>query len=396
MTLKDIVVIGGGIIGLSTARALLQLRPRSLVVLEAEKELASHQTGHNSGVIHAGLYYKPGSLKAVNCVEGREAMIRYCEENGIAYERCGKLVVATSLDERPALDELERRGRANGLDGLTRLPPEAMREREPHVAGCDGLMVPQTGIVDFREVANAFARDIVKQGGEIRKGFRVQKVEPTANGFVLSGTGGEVVTRGLINCAGLQCDRVAELCGLEPKVRIVPFRGEYVQLKKEKEHLVRHLIYPVPDPAFPFLGVHFTRMIQGGVEAGPNAVLALKREGYGWSDVSLADLKGMMGFNGFWNMTRRYWKMGFKEMHRSLSKEAFVDSLKRLIPEITVHDVTPHGAGVRAQAVQPDGTLVDDFQIMQTENMVHVLNAPSPAATSSISIGGRIAAMVDG
>lgn len=389
----EVAIIGGGILGLATAMALASRPGLSLTVLEAEGRLAAHQTGHNSGVIHAGLYYKPGSLKARNCVEGREALYCFCREHGIAHERCGKVVVATHDSEIPALDELERRGRANGLQGLRRLGPEAIREHEPHATGVAGLFVPETGIVDYRQVAEAYAGQVRAAGGAIRTGARVYRIEQKADELVLETTAGPVQCRYLINCGGLQSDRIARLCGLDPGLRIVPFRGEYYELAPNRHHLVNNLIYPVPDPRFPFLGVHFTRMIQGGVEAGPNAVLAFKREGYRHWSFSPKDVQSTLSYGGFWRMAAKYWRMGLGEFYRSFSKRAFVTALQKLMPDLGPDDVRPAGAGVRAQAVAPDGRLLDDFHIVEAERMVHVLNAPSPAATASISIGRAIAAM---
>lgn len=389
----DIAIIGGGIVGMATAMTLA-LRPRvSLLVLEAENRLATHQTGHNSGVIHSGLYYKPGSLKARNCVEGREAMYRFCQEQGIAHERCGKVVVATQKSELPALDELERRGRANGLHRIRRLRAEELREYEPHVSGIAGLFVPETGIVDYVQVTEAFAKLVCKAGGVIQTGARVYGCSRKSDELILETTQGAISCRYLINCGGLYADRIARLCGVNPHLQITPFRGEYYELIPERHSLVRNLIYPVPDPRFPFLGVHFTRMIHGGVEAGPNAVLALKREGYKRWDFSPRDILEMVCYRGFWRMVWRYWKMGLSEWYRSLSKRAFVRALQRLIPELDFADVQRGGAGIRAQALEPDGTLVDDFRIVEAERMIHVLNAPSPAATASISIGKTIAEM---
>jgi len=389
----DVAVIGGGIVGLASARALAQTPGRRIVVLEAEADIARHQTGHNSGVIHSGLYYRPGSLKAANCAAGRDAMYRYCEEKGIRHERCGKIVVAVNEAQRPALDELERRGRANGLEGLRRLGPEAIRELEPHARGVDGLHVPQTGIVDFSDVAHAYARDLADLGMEVRTGFRVAAVRKTPDGWILSDGSAEVPARALVNCAGLHSDRIARLCGMEPEVRIVPFRGEYYRIKPGRESLVRNLIYPVPDPRFPFLGVHFTRMVHGGVEAGPNAVLALKREGYRKLDFSLRDVGSWFFYGGFWKLAFRYWRMGLGELWRSFSKGAFVRSMQALVPEIEKGGVRRAGSGVRAQALEPSGALVDDFRIVEAERQLHVLNAPSPAATASIAIGRTLAAM---
>jgi L-2-hydroxyglutarate oxidase len=387
----DVVIIGGGIVGLATAMALKSGSQSSLIVLEAENRLAQHQSGHNSGVIHSGLYYKPGSLKAQNCVVGREAMYRFCQEHGIAHERCGKVVVATQASELPALDELQRRGHANGLQGVRRLGPEEIREYEPHTSGIAGLLVPETGIVDYKQVAQVYADLLRKEGGEIQTATHVHGCQRDADELVLETSRGVVRCRYLVNCAGLHSDDVARLCGVDPQLQIIPFRGEYYELAPERQFLVKNLIYPVPDPRFPFLGVHFTRMIHGGVEAGPNAVLAFKREGYRWEDVSARDTLKMVSYAGFWKMASKYWKTGLGEMYRSISREAFVKALQRLVPELRLQDVHPAGSGVRAQAVAPDGALVDDFRIVETERMVHVLNAPSPGATASISIGKAIA-----
>lgn len=392
-TRYDIAIIGGGIVGLATTMALTSRSHRSLIVLEAEDRLAAHQSGHNSGVIHSGLYYKPGSLKARHCVEGREAMYRFCQEHGIPHERCGKLVVATHESELTALEELERRGTANGLRGLRKLRLEEMHEYEPHVSGIAGLLVPETGIVDYAHVTQAFADVVREAGGEVQTNTRVLACRHTSDGLVLETTSGETHCRHVINCGGLQSDRIARICGIDPPLRIIPFRGEYYELIPERRSLVRNLIYPVPDPRFPFLGVHFTRTIHGGVEAGPNAVLAFKREGYRRSSFSWTDVLEMASYSGFWRLGRRYWKTGLGEFYRSWSRPAFVSALQRLIPELRYDDVRPAGAGVRAQAVEPTGQLVDDFRLLQTERMIHVLNAPSPAATASISIGQTIAAM---
>ena len=389
----DVAIVGGGIVGTATAMALVARPTIRVVVLEAERALAAHQTGNNSGVIHSGLYYKPGSLKARNCVEGRQAMYRFCEEHQIPHDRCGKLVVASGTGQIPALDELERRGRANGLDGLKRLRAEELREYEPAVTGIAGLHVPDTGIVDYTAVTAAFARVVAEAGGDVWTGARVMKVARRNGTLVLDTTRGPVESRTLINCAGLQSDRVARLCGVDPGVRIVPFRGEYYELIPERQSLVRNLIYPVPDPRFPFLGVHFTRMIRGGVEAGPNAVLAFRREGYRRTSFSLRDSLDMFAYPGFWKMAARYWRMAVGEWHRSFSKRAFVVALQALIPELKDEDVHASGAGVRAQALDRGGGLLDDFRIVEAEGMVHVLNAPSPAATASISIGRTVADM---
>jgi L-2-hydroxyglutarate oxidase len=389
----DITIIGGGIIGCATAMALAEDKDISVAVLEAETKLAAHQTGNNSGVIHSGLYYKPGSLKARNCVQGREAMYRFCETFGIPYERCGKVVVATRSQEIPMLNTLEKYGRANGLRGLCRLSPEEIKEYEPSVVGIDGLFVPDTGIVDYSQVTEKFAEISRTKGSEIWLNTRVHDCDRVSEGLLLHTNRGDVRSRNLVNCTGLQSDRIAKMCGVEPGLRIVPFRGEYYDLVPEREHLVKNLIYPVPDLSFPFLGVHFTRMIRGGVEAGPNAVLAFKREGYKKTSFSLKDTFEIFTYGGFIKLIKPYWRMGFGEMARSFSKNSFVKALQRLIPELASDDIQPGGAGVRAQALEPAGALVDDFRIVEAEKMIHVLNAPSPAATAAISIGEKIATM---
>ncbi len=390
----EIAVIGGGIVGLAAARALCGGDRRSLVVVEAEAELASHQSGRNSGVIHSGLYYRPGSLKARTCVEGRDALYRYCRERGIQHERCGKVVVAVERAEIPALLELERRGRANGLEGVRRLSSAEIRELEPHAVGEAGLLVPDTGIVDFRDVARAFAADVREAGGEILTGARVSHVKREGSGLVLETARGPLRCLHLVNCAGLQSDRVARLCGLRPAVRIVPFRGEYYEVRPERRHLVRNLVYPVPDPRFPFLGVHFTRTVDGRLEAGPNAVLALKREGYERWSFSPRDAAETLLFPGFWSLARTYGGTAWTEIVRSLSPRRTVAALQRLVPAITLEDVVRAGSGVRAQAVSPRGELLDDFHLLDGERSTHVLNAPSPAATASMSIGRTIAERV--
>lgn len=392
----DVAIVGGGVVGTATAMSLAaRASSRRIVLLEAEDRLAAHQTGNNSGVIHSGLYYKPGSLKATNCVAGREALYRFCAEEGIPHERCGKIVVATSEDELPRLENLEKRGGANGLEGMQRLDPEGIREREPHIRGIAGLWVPHTGIVDYTAVTEAFARRFKERGGEVRLNTRLRGLRRQSGGLVLITDAGEIEARNLVNCAGLQSDRVARLCGVEPGVRIVPFRGEYYKLHPSKHHLVRNLVYPVPDPQFPFLGVHFTRMIGGGIEAGPNAVLAFKREGYTRSSFSPRDSFETFTFPGALKLFSRHWKMGLGEFYRSFNKRAFLKALQRLLPELDLSDLAPGGAGVRAQAVARDGGIVDDFRIVEAERMIHVLNAPSPAATASISIGESIAAMAE-
>ncbi len=389
----DIAIIGGGIVGMATAKALKDSYDVSLIVLEAEGTLARHQTGNNSGVIHSGLYYKPGSLKAKNCVEGRESLYRFCQEHGVAHERCGKLVVAVTPEEIVALDRLEKRGIENGLNGIRRLDPVEMKENEPHVAGMAGLLIPETGIIDYVQLVEIIAGHIRESGAEISLNSRVTGLRHFPSEMVLETTRGEFHCRNLINCSGLYSDRVAKLCGIDPGLQIIPFRGEYYILKPDRRFLVKNLIYPVPDPQFPFLGVHFTRMIHGEVEAGPNAVLAFKREGYHATDVSMTDLLEFATYKGFWRMAMKHWSMGLGEFYRSFSKQAFVAALQRLIPEITELDVERGGAGVRAQALEPNGFLVDDFRIRESERMIHVLNAPSPAATACLSIGKTIASL---
>jgi L-2-hydroxyglutarate oxidase len=388
----DAIVIGGGVVGLASSLALLAARPgASLVVLEKEPGLAVHQTGHNSGVIHAGLYYKPGSLKATTCARGRAMLEAFCNEHGVAFERCGKVVVATQEDEVPRLEELERRGRANGLTGVRRISIDELREREPHVAGVAALLVAETGIIDYAKVVQAYAAEIVRRGGEIRTGARVVAVQRRNGRVIAESTAGAVEGRVLVACAGLDSDRIARMAGLETDVAIVPFRGEYWMLRPERASLVRHLVYPVPDLTFPFLGVHFTRRIGGGIEAGPNAVLALKREGYTRTSFDARDAWDVARWPGFWRMARKHWRNGLHEQLRSFSRRAFARACAALVPEIRPDDLAPGGAGVRAQALARDGALVDDFAIAEGERMVHTINAPSPAATASLAIGESIA-----
>ncbi len=386
----DVAIIGGGIVGVATALSLVQQKQLSVVILETENRLSGHQTGHNSGVIHSGLYYKPGSYKAKNCTEGREMLYSFCKRYEIPFERCGKIVVATTGEESTMLRTLEARGIANGLTGLKRLSAGELKEYEPHVNGIEGLWVPQTGIVDYPAVVDVYAKIVREKGGEIHTSTKFLRADDDGGIIVLETSQGEFRARVLVNCGGLRCDEIARQCGVETDIHIIPFRGEYYEIKKEKEYLVKNLIYPVPDPRFPFLGVHFTRMINGGVEAGPNAVLAYKKEGYTKSDISVEDLVRMALFPGFWKMARRHYKMGYEEVKRSYSKRLFVHALRKLVPAISESDVIPSGSGVRAQALDKSGTLLDDFHIIETKNMVHVLNAPSPAATSSLSIGSTI------
>jgi L-2-hydroxyglutarate oxidase len=391
----DIAIIGGGIVGAATGMSLQKDKKLQVVIIEAEDKLAFHQTGNNSGVIHSGLYYKPGSLKAKNCIAGRELLYKFCEENNIAHDRCGKVVVATSDYEVPVLHELEKRGMENGLKGLRRISAEEIKEFEPHASGILGLHVPETGIVNYTAVTEKYGEIIENNGGEIKTSTRFNNLKKKSGELIIETNRGEIRARVLINCAGLQSDRVALKCGIRPNLQIIPFRGEYYNLVKEKEYLVKNLIYPVPDPQFPFLGVHFTRMITGGAEAGPNAVLSFKREGYKKSDVSFVDLMEMITYKGFWLMASKHYKMGISEFYRSYNKNEFVNALRKLVPEISGKDICPGGSGVRAQALEANGKLVDDFRIIEAENMVHILNSPSPAATASISIGRTIAEIAE-
>jgi L-2-hydroxyglutarate oxidase len=388
----DIAIVGGGIVGLATTLALTDAHPRArIVILDKEPRIASHQTGHNSGVIHSGAYYKPGSLKARLCVQGAQLMKQFCDTHGIHWEACGKLIVATEEAELPRLQTIHDRATANGLAGVKRISGEEVAQYEPHCRAVSALHVPETGIVDYGQVAERMAGLIRDRGAEIVTGAGVSAIRRDGDGLVLETAKGAVHTHHLVNCAGLYSDRVAAMMGIRPDVQIIPFRGEYYMLKPERRWLVQNLIYPVPDPEFPFLGVHFTRTVHGDVEAGPNAVLAFAREGYHLGTVHPGELAGTFGYAGFWNMARRYWRMGGYELYRSASKAAFVRSLQKLIPEIEATHIERGGAGVRAQAVSPDGSLVDDFKISVTPGAVHVVNAPSPAATASISIGRHIA-----
>jgi len=390
----DIVIIGGGIVGLSTAMHATRVLPQQqLLLLEKEDAVARHQTGHNSGVIHSGIYYKPGSLKAKLCVEGAVAMVEFCRQHNLPHQVCGKVIVATSQEQIPRLETLWERGQANGLAGLRKLRQEELREIEPHCSGLLGVLVPSTGITDYAAVSRKYAEIVTAQGGTVRTGTEVRRVLQRGAEMMVETTRGTFAAKYVINCAGLHSDRVSRMAGQKPEVRIVPFRGEYYDLVPERTHLVRTLIYPVPDPKFPFLGVHFTRRIQGGVDAGPNAVLAFKREGYKRTDFNLRDFAGTLTYPGFWHMAGKYWKDGFGEYYRSLSKSAFVKALQQLVPEIVSSDLVADGSGVRAQAVRPDGSLVDDFQFVQAEKMLHVWNVPSPAATASLPIGRHILEM---
>ena len=386
----DTVVVGAGIVGLATAHAVQDRFPdKSVLVLEKETRIGLHQTGRNSGVIHSGIYYKPGSFKARFCKAGNASMQAFCSEHGIPFELCGKVIVATDARDLAQLDVLYKRGVENGLE-VRRLSAPEMREIEPHMAGIAGLHVPSTGIVDYKAVLAKLAALVVARGGEIRFDTRVLSVRDR----VIETTSGDVECRTLINCAGLYSDRVARASGADVQARIVPFRGEYYQLKPERASLVKGLIYPVPNPSFPFLGVHCTRMMDGSVHLGPNAVLAFSREGYHKSTVNLRDLAETLTYPGFWKLAVRHWRDGTQEMVRSFSRAAFVRSLQRLVPEITEDDVIPSEAGVRAQALRPDGTLEDDFLIVQRPGAIHVCNAPSPAATASLEIGKTVAAAI--
>jgi (S)-2-hydroxyglutarate dehydrogenase len=390
----DILVIGGGIVGLSTAMEFVRRFPRlHTVLLEKENGLAKHQSGHNSGVIHSGIYYKPGSLKARMCVAGAAEMLNFCKQNSIPHEQCGKVIVATSDEELPRLAALEERGNANGLSGLRMLGAEELRDIEPHCGGIQALHVPSTGITDYAVVSEKYAELVRNGGGEIRTGTEAKGIA-RRNGHVVVNTSADTVTsRCVVICAGLQSDRLSRIAGDDTDLQIVPFRGEYYDLAPDRKYLVHNLIYPVPDPRFPFLGVHFTRRVSGTVDAGPNAVLACKREGYAKTDFSLYDTVAQLTFPGFWRMARRNWRSGIGELYRSFSKNAFVRSLQRLVPEIKEGDLVPGGSGVRAQALQRNGALVDDFEFACTQSILHVFNVPSPAATASLPIGRAIVDM---
>ena len=390
MTTFDLAVVGGGIVGLATAYQFTQRFPgRRVVVLEKEAVVAEHQTGHNSGVLHSGIYYKPGSLKAINCRAGKKAMEAFCAAEGIAHEICGKVIVAVTEAELPALDRIYERGVANGID-CTIIDKARLAELEPHASGVRAVHVPEAGIVNYRQVCERLAEKVRQAGGEILFQARVTAVRHHADGVTVVSAAGDRTARQLVNCAGLHSDRVAKLTGVNPGCQIVPFRGEYFALKPSAHRLCRNLIYPTPDPQFPFLGVHFTRMIDGSVECGPNAVLAFGREGYSFWSVNFRDLIGTLTYGGFVRMALKHWRMGFGEMWRSLNKGAFVRALQRLVPDIRAEDLEPAPAGIRAQAVAPDGGLVDDFLIVEGDRVVHVCNAPSPAATASLQIGTAV------
>jgi (S)-2-hydroxyglutarate dehydrogenase len=390
---RRVVIAGGGIVGLAAASRLAAQEPGTrITVLEKESRVGRHQTGNNSGVLHCGLYYKPGSIKARLAVRGIRQMVEFCERNAVPHEICGKLVVAADSSEVPRLRDLHERGRQNGLDGLEWLGPEQMREIEPHTGGVAALRVPQEGIVDYPAVCQALVREIEAAGNRVVTGAKIRAMREQPGGWVVETTAGEFAADFVVTCAGLHSDRVSALTGERRELRIVPFRGEYFQLRPERQYLVRNLIYPVPDPRFPFLGVHFTRLIHGGVEAGPNAVLAFAREGYRKTDVNLGDLFDTLSYDGFWRFMSRYPGMAWAELQRSFSRRLFCASLQRLVPEIRAEDLVHGGAGVRAQAIEHSGELVQDFRFVTRRNALHVVNAPSPAATASLAIGDAIAA----
>ena len=387
----DVVVVGGGIIGLATSMKLTQDFPNlKVAVLEKEKEVAQHQTGHNSGVIHAGIYYAPGSQKANFCSTGGKLLRDFCDEYGIAYDMCGKLIVATDDSEVPQLEELFKRGTENGAQGLRMVNQEEIKDIEPYSAGVKAILSPNTGIIDYFEVSQAYATRMRENGGDLLTNVEVISIENKDNLVYVNTTSGTIAAKYVLNCAGLHADTVARMMGVDVGVKIVPFRGEYFSIIPEKEHMVKGLIYPVPNPSMPFLGVHFTRRINGSVEAGPNAVLAFAREGYKKTDVNLKDTLGTLSYSGFWKMSAKYWKVGMHEQYRSLVKGVFVKSLQKLMPEITGDDLGNPGAGVRAQVIDSNGGLLQDFAIEASANAIHVLSAPSPGATSSLTISEYI------
>ncbi len=390
----DIAIIGAGIVGLSTAMQAKRAFPRlRIAVLEKERRVASHQSGHNSGVIHSGIYYKPGSMKARLCVEGAAAMVSFCREHALPHQVCGKVIVATREEELPRLDDLLERSRQNGLVGVRRLSREQLREIEPHCGGLAALFVPSTGITDYATVSEKYSELFQNAGGVVRTSAEVTAIRRGRAETVVETSAASIETRYLINCAGLHSDTIGKLAGDHPTLLVVPFRGEYYDLVPGKHHLVRSLIYPVPNPLFPFLGVHFTRRIRGGIDAGPNAVLAFKREGYHRADFDFDDTATALSFPGFWRMGMKHWRYGLGEFHRSFSKSAFVEALRHLLPEITEQDLVADGSGVRAQALRRDGSMVDDFEFVVSGNILHVYNVPSPAATASLPIGREIVRM---
>jgi (S)-2-hydroxyglutarate dehydrogenase len=390
----DLVIIGAGIVGLATAMKAVQSFPDlRTVVLEKESGIAMHQTGHNSGVIHSGIYYRPGSLKAQLCVSGAAALLSFCREHDVAHDVCGKLIVATSELQLRGLSELQQRAIRNGISGVRWVKRDEIRDFEPHASGLAALYVPGTAIVDYKTVSKKYADILTSHGGDIRTNATVIQIKNLADRFVIETTRGSFETRFLINCAGLYSDRIASLAGAVPSVNIIPFRGEYYELSPEKRYLVRSLLYPVPDPRFPFLGVHFTRHLNGGIEAGPNAVLALRREGYAKSDFDLKELLETLSYRGFWLMAGKFWRTGLQEMWRSASQRSFASALRELVPEVQHTDLVAAGAGVRAQAVDARGVLLDDFSFVQSQRALHVCNVPSPAATASLAIADKILLM---
>ena len=391
----DVVIIGAGAVGLATGYQLSKNNPHlKIAVLDKENDVAVHQTGNNSGVIHSGIYYKPNSLKALNCKRGYDLLLNFCNENGIKYELCGKVIVATSNKERQALDNIYKRGVENGLDGIKKISPAEVAEIEPYVRSVEGVWVPQTGIIDYKAVTLAYKTQFEKLGGVVYFGQQVKNIVTKSDGITIVTDKQEFKTKVVVNCAGLYSDKIAKMTQPEIDIQIVPFRGEYYELTKEKEYLVKNLIYPVPNPDFPFLGVHYTRMVNGGVEAGPNAVLAFRREGYKRTDFLASEFLETIGYSGFRKIAVKYWRDGMGEMYRSYSKAAFVKALQHLIPDVNSEDLKVGGAGVRAQAVDSKGNLCDDFLIFEAKNVVNVCNAPSPAATASLAIGETIAAKV--
>ncbi len=391
----DLLIIGGGIVGLATAlNAVTRFADIRVTVLEKEPQVAAHQTGHNSGVIHSGIYYRTGSLKAKNCVAGAASMKRFCREHNIPFEQCGKLVVATSAEELPRLEQLHQRGNANGVEGLRMLERDEFREIEPHCDGLKALHVPSTGIVDYVAVAGKYVELIERAGGEIVCQAKVIGFRRDGEANIVESTAGAFRAAYVINCAGLYSDQIARLAGADLDLQIIPFRGEYYEIRRERRHLVKNLIYPVPDPRFPFLGVHFTRRVNGSVEAGPNALLAMRREGYTGAGPNLREATEIVLYDGFWKMARKYWRMGAAEQFRSLVKSAFANALRKMIPELTEADLAPGGSGVRAQAVDRQGNLLDDFHFVHAPGMIHVCNVPSPAATASLEIGREVVDMM--
>ncbi len=391
----ELLVIGAGIVGLATALEVTRRFPEMrIVVVEKEGRVAAHQTGHNSGVIHSGIYYRTGSLKARNCVAGAASMKRFCQEQTIPFEECGKLVVATTAEEVPRLEQLHERGNANGVPGLRMLEREQFREIEPHCEGLRALQVPSTGIVDYSVVAQKYAELIKRAGGEIVFGAKVIGLRENGDASVVETVAGSFRARYVINCAGLYSDTITRMAGLKTNLEIIPFRGEYYEVRPERRQLVRNLIYPVPDPRFPFLGVHFTRRVNGSVEAGPNALLAFRREGYTGASPELSEAMETLRFGGFWKMAKKYWRMGLAEQYRSWVKAAFVKALQKMVPELQESDLAQGGSGVRAQAVDANGNLLDDFYFLHSAKMIHVCNVPSPAATASLEIGKEIVEMM--